>query len=511
MKRRALFSVSDKTGVVDFAKRVSALGYEILSTGGTQLALEQGGVEVVSVSSVTGFPECLDGRLKTLHPIVHGGIMAIRDNADHMAQLELLGIDPIDIVVINLYPFKQTILREGVKLDEAIENIDIGGPTMIRSAAKNWQDVVVVVDPEDYGWVINELENGGVSREHKFTLAGKIFEHTAHYDALIAEYLRRDTGRRYPDYLTLTFEKHQEMRYGENPHQSGVFYREVGGLDGTICEAEQLHGKELSYNNIGDAASAAAVVKEFEGPCAVAVKHDNPCGVGLGSTILEAYRNAYEADPVSIYGGIVALNRSCDADTAAELAKIFLDIIIAPDFTDEALEILMKKKNTRILGLEHIALPVREESLHMRKIPGGLLVQSQDTVLVGDDLRCVTERQPTEAEKDSLMFAWKVCKHVHSNGIVLVNGGRTAGVGPGQTNRITSVELAVKFAGDKSKGSVMASDAFFPFADCVEAAAAAGVTAIIQPGGSIRDKESIDACNAHGIAMIFTGVRHFKH
>ena len=511
MKRRALFSVSDKTGVVDFAKRVEALGYEIISTGGTQKALEQGGVPVTNVSAITGFPECLDGRLKTLHPAIHGGILAMRDNRDHMAQLELLNIGLIDIVVINLYPFKQTILREGVRLDEAIENIDIGGPTMIRAAAKNWQDVVVVVDPGDYDTVMAELLAGGISREEKFRLAAKVFEHTAHYDALIAEYLRRETGARYPEYLTLTFEKQQEMRYGENPHQSGTFYREIGGLAGTLCDAEQLHGKELSFNNVGDAAGAIAVLKEFDGPCAVAVKHANPCGVGWGENILEAYRGAYEADPVSIFGGIVALNRICDKECADELAKIFLEIIIAPGFSDEALDVLTKKKNLRLLLLEDIAQSLSADSLDMRKVPGGLLVQTQDTVLLGGSVQCVTEREPSEAEMETLSSAWRVCKHVHSNGIVLARGNNTVGVGPGQLNRVTALELAIKYAGERAVGSCMASDAFFPFKDCVETAAAAGITAIIQPGGSVRDEESIQACNEHGIAMLFTGVRHFKH
>ncbi len=511
MKRRALFSVSDKTGVIECARRVAALGYEIVSTGGTQRALEAGGIPVINVSQITGFPECLDGRLKTLHPVVHGGILAIRDNKDHMAQLEVLGIAPIDIVVINLYPFKQTILKEGVKLEEAIENIDIGGPTMIRSAAKNWQDVVVLVDPEDYDETLTELESGGITRQKRFRLAAKVFEHTAHYDALIAEYLRREQNGSPPEYLTLTFEKQQELRYGENPHQSAVFYREVGGLGGTLCEAEQLHGKDLSYNNIGDAASAIALIKEFESPCAVAVKHANPCGVGLGDSILEAYLNAYEADTVSIFGGIVALNRICDVETAAELSKIFLEIVVAPGFTDEALEVLTKKKNLRLLLLEDIAQRPRHDAPDMKKIPGGLLVQSPNDILLDGDLKTVTEREPTEEELGSLLLAWKICKHVRSNAIVLAKGNRSVGIGPGQTNRVTAAQLAIQYAGGEAAGSVLASDAFFPFNDTVEAAAAAGVTAIIQPGGSVRDQDSIDVCNRHGMAMVFTGIRHFRH
>lgn len=512
MKKRALFSVSDKTGVVDLARRVAALGYEIVSTGGTQKALSAAGVPVTGVSDITGFPECLDGRLKTLHPVVHGGILAIRSSADHMAQLELLNIDPIDIIVINLYPFKQTILREGVQLDEAIENIDIGGPTMIRAAAKNWPDVVVCVDPADYESVARDLENGGVSRERKFELAYKVFEHTAHYDALIAEYLRRQTGSIYPETLTLTYEKAQNLRYGENPHQSASFYKEVGGLEGSLAEAEQLHGKELSYNNIADANAALALIKEFDEPCAVAVKHANPCGVGIGESISKAYANAYEADPVSIFGGIVALNRTCDGQTAEKLAETFLEIIIAPAFTEDALEILTKKKNLRLLLLERLSLPVPDHSRELKKVQGGLLVQSADIKNYdAAELTVPTNRTPSEAEIEQLRFAWKVCKHVKSNGIALVKGNRTVGIGPGQTNRVTALELAIRYAGENAAGSVMASDAFFPFSDCVEAAERAGITAIIQPGGSVRDEDSIKAADKAGIAMVFTGTRHFKH
>lgn len=510
MKRRALFSVSDKTGVVEFARRVEALGFEIVSTGGTQAALEAAGVSVVNVSQITGFPECLDGRLKTLHPIVHGGILAMRGNPDHMAQLELLGIEPIDLVVINLYPFKQTILKEGVQLEEAIENIDIGGPTMIRAAAKNWQDVAVVVNPSDYAAVIEEMENGTLTPEKKFALAAKVFEHTAHYDALIAEYLQRTTGGGFPECLTLTYEKQQDMRYGENPHQKAVFYREVGGLEGTLAEAEQLHGKELSFNNINDAAGAIALLKEFDEPCAVAVKHANPCGVGLGDTIAEAYRNAYDADPVSIFGGIIALNRACDVETAQEINKIFVEIVIAPAFAPEALEVLMEKKNIRVLLLEKISAPPSRHALEMKKVAGGLLLQDLDRLDIAEN-QVVTQKSPTADEMKTLAFAWKVCKHVKSNAIVLAKGNRTIGVGPGQTNRIGALKIAAEMAGENTQGAVMASDAYFPFPDCVELAAQAGITAIMQPGGSMRDSESIEACDRLGISMVFTGMRHFRH
>ena len=516
MKKRAVISVSDKTGVTEFAAELAGLGFEIVSTGGTAKAIRGAGVDVTGVSDVTGFPECLDGRVKTLHPKIHAGILAMRGNPEHMRQIEELGVTPIDIVAINLYPFKQTILKPDVTLAEAIENIDIGGPTMIRAAAKNWQDVAVVVDPADYGAVIAELKaSGGVSRETKFRLAGKVFEHTAQYDALIAGYLRRQRGETsFPDKFTMTYEKVQDMRYGENPHQAAAFYKEIRHMDNSLAAAEQLHGKELSYNNINDANGALDVLKEFgfEKPTAVGVKHANPCGVGVGADIYEAYRKAYEADPVSIFGGIVALNREVDEKTAQELAKIFLEIIIAPSFSDAAFEILSKKKNIRLLRLPNIARPNEKDLLDMKKVVGGLLVQQLDTELIHtDDVKCVTKRQPTQQEKEDLLFAWKVVKHTKSNGIALAKNNQTVGIGPGQTNRITALELAIKYGGDKVKGSVMASDAFFPFSDCVEAAARAGVTAIIQPGGSIRDEDSIKAADEAGIAMLFTGMRHFKH
>lgn len=515
-QKRAILSVSDKTGIVDFAKELVGLGFEVLSTGGTAKVLKEAGVPVTGVSEVTGFPECLDGRVKTLHPMIHAGILAMRGNPEHMQQLESLGVTPIDVVAINLYPFKQTILKPGVTLEEAIENIDIGGPTMIRAAAKNWQDVSVIVDPADYGKVIAEYkENGTVSRDTKFALAGKVFDHTAQYDTMISAYLRRQRGEEgLPADLSLTYEKVQDLRYGENPHQKAAFYREIGSHTNTLDAAEQLHGKELSYNNINDANGALDLLKEFgeEKPTAVAVKHANPCGVGTGDTICEAYRRAYDADPVSIFGGIVALNRPVDKDTAQELAKIFLEIILAPDFDKDALEILTQKKNIRLLKLTDLAKPNSKELLDMKKVAGGLLVQSLDTELLHEeDLKCVTERQPTPEEMEQLKFVWKVVKHVKSNGIALAKDNATVGIGPGQTNRITALELAIKYAGDKAAGSVMGSDAFFPFSDCVQAAQKAGITAIIQPGGSIRDQESIDAANQAGIAMVFTGMRHFKH
>ena len=506
--------MSDKTGIVDFARKLEELGYEVVSTGGTARTLTENGVSVTGISEVTGFPECLDGRVKTLHPAVHAGILAMRSNPEHMAQLRELGITPIDVVAINLYPFKQTILKEGVTLEEAIENIDIGGPTMIRAAAKNWQDVAVIVDPSDYDAVIEGLKNGDLSLETKFRLAAKVFEHTAAYDALISSYLRKQMGGDpFPEELTLTFEKVQQMRYGENPHQKGAFYREIGAAANTLAAAKQLHGKELSYNNVNDANGALEILKEFgtEKPCAVAVKHTNPCGVGVGDTLLEAYLNAYNSDPVSIYGGIVALNRKVDLATAEELAKIFLEIIIAPGFDEDAFERLAKKKNIRLMELPACAEPNQPGTLDMKKVAGGLLVQELDTQLLGDEMKVVTKRAPTDAEMKELLFAWKVVKQTKSNAIVLAKDQATVGVGPGQTNRVTALDLAIRYAGDKANGSVMASDAFFPFSDCVELAAKHGITAIIQPGGSIRDEDSIKAADEAGIAMVFTGVRHFKH
>lgn len=510
--KRALLSVSDKSGILDFAKELSALGYEILSTGGTAKTLRDAGISVVNVSDVTGFPECLDGRVKTLHPMIHAGILAMRSNPEHMAQLKKLGVEPIDIVAINLYPFKQTILKEDTTFEVAVENIDIGGPTMIRAAAKNHPDVAVITDPADYGAVIEQLKNGGISLQTKKELALKVFEHTAAYDALIASYFRKQLGKSpFPDELTLTYEKVQEMRYGENPHQKAAFYREIGHFEGTLAAAEQLSGKELSYNNINDTNGALELLKEFDGTAVVASKHANPCGVGLGRTVYEAYMNAYNADKVSIYGGIVAVNETVDKAAAEEMHKIFLEIVIAPDFTDEAIEVLKLKPNLRIMKLPAIRKKNTPDMLDMKKVVGGLLVQELDCSLYDGELKCVTNRAPTEAELKALDFAWRVVKHTKSNAIVLSTDTATVGVGPGQTNRVTALELAIKYAGDKAKGSVMASDAYFPFFDCVEAAYKAGVTAIIQPGGSIRDQDSIDKCNEYGIAMVFTGQRHFKH
>ncbi len=515
---RALISVSDKDGIVDFSKELVSLGVEIISTGGTYNTLKNEGINVIGISEITGFPECLDGRVKTLHPAIHAGLLNIRANAEHQKQMQELGLGNIDIVVVNLYPFKQTILKSGVTLEEAIENIDIGGPTMLRSAAKNNQDVAVVVDPKDYEIVLNELrECKEVSRETKFYLATKVFEHTANYDSMIASYLRMQRGdTSLPEKLTMTFEKVQDMRYGENPHQKAAFYMEVGKTKGTLASAKQLNGKELSYNNINDANGALELLKEFKEPTIVAVKHANPCGVASSDTIYEAYQKAYAADPVSIFGGIVVANRKIDVATAKEMAKIFLEIIIAPAYDEEALEVFEAKKNLRVLQLGDIDY-VDILATDMKKVGGGLIVQGKDAVLLNEEeIKVVTHRAPSEKEIQDLLFAWKLVKHVKSNGIALAKNKQSIGMGGGQTNRIwatkQAIEHGLEFLGeDGVRGSVMASDAFFPYDDCVKAAVKAGVTAIIHPGGSIRDEDSIKVCNENGIAMIVTGMRHFKH
>lgn len=511
--KRALLSVSDKTGVAELARALHGRGVELLSTGGTARTLREAGVPVTDVSDVTGFPECLDGRVKTLHPAIHAGLLALRGNPEHMDRIAELGIAPIDLAVINLYPFRQTVARPGVTLEEAVENIDIGGPTMLRAAAKNWQDVAVVVDPADYGAVLAEFDRDGkVSRETKFRLAYKVFEHTAAYDALIADYLRKQNGIGFPDTLTVTFEKQQDLRYGENPHQKARFYREPGDVTGTLCAAEQLHGKELSYNNIGDTGGALDLLREFDETCVIGVKHANPCGVGVGATVYEAWQKAYSADPVSIFGGIVVTNGALDVKTAAEINKIFIEIVVAPEYEDEALAVLKKKKNIRLLRLPAINKPLPKGTWDMKKVPGGLLVQEMDLDLLPEgELAVATDRAPSGAEMKDLLLAWKIVKHVKSNGIALARNGQSVGVGPGQVNRIWATRQAIEHAGDRARGAALASDAFFPFDDCVKAAAAAGVTAIIQPGGSVNDKDSIAAADTAGIAMVFTGMRHFKH
>lgn len=510
-KKRALISVSDKNGITDFARELVSLGFELISTGGTKKALQEQGIPVLSVSDVTGFPEILEGRVKTLNPFIHGGLLAKQDDEAHQKQLEKHGIEPIQIVCVNLYPFQQTIEKPDVTVADAIENIDIGGPTMLRSSAKNHQYVTVVVDPTDYETVISELKaDGKTSLETRRKLAAKVFRHTAAYDALIAGYMTDLAGEETPEKLTVTYELKQTLRYGENPHQKAAFYKKPLGSTFSIAYAEQLHGKELSYNNINDADAALQIVKEFTEPAAVAVKHMNPCGIGTGKSGYEAFTKAFAADPVSIFGGIIAFNREVKAETAEKLREIFLEIIIAPSFSEEALAILTGKKNLRLLTIPFD--DVEKVEMKLTTIEGGLLVQERDNFTLEDaTITIPTKRQPTEAEWESLKLGWKVVKHVKSNAIVVTSEDMTLGIGAGQMNRVGAAEIALKQAGEKAQGAGLASDAFFPMDDTIEAAAKAGITAIIQPGGSIRDEDSIKKADEYGIAMVFTGVRHFKH
>ena len=570
--KRALISVSDKTGIVEFAAELNKLGVKIISTGGTARALRDSGIEVTEVSELTEFPEMMDGRLKTLHPKIHGAFLALRDNSEHIASMNRHGIKPIDLVVVNLYPFQKTIEKENVTVEEAVEQIDIGGPAMIRSAAKNWRDVAVVTDTRLYENILEELnETGGsLSLETRRSLAALAFSNTSHYDMLISEYLigglsddefmsieafhpaadsplfqmldeefddfdefedefedkienissgngnplflsetEERTEKGLPEFIETGLEKIEDLRYGENPHQKAALYvsdYEFGG----IAYAEQLHGKEMSYNNYLDADAAWRLVREFDEPACAIIKHTNPSGVGLGKYNLEAYKRALATDPVSAFGGIVAFNRKVDAESADAVNQVFTEVVIASEYTDEALEIFKKKKNLRVLLAE-----TGDTAFEYRKISGGMLVQTPDDLKIsGEDLRVVSKRQPTGEEIKALLFAWKVCKHVKSNAIVLANEFQTVGVGAGQMNRIDSVRIAAMRAERTElalKDSVLASDAFFPFRDGVDEAAKFGVSAIIQPGGSVRDEEVIEAADEYGIAMVFTGVRHFKH
>jgi phosphoribosylaminoimidazolecarboxamide formyltransferase/IMP cyclohydrolase len=513
--KRALISVSDKRGLVDFARRLAESGVEILSTGGTARTLREAAITVIDVAEYTGSPEVMEGRVKTLHPRVHGALL-MRDRADDRAQLAQLGGAPIDLVVVNLYPFEQTVAR-GAPHDEVVENIDIGGPSMLRSAAKNHARVTVVVDPEDYAAVASALPDGPSDAE-RARFAAKAFTHTAAYDGAIAGYLTgRDasgTQSAFPGTLTLQFERAYGLRYGENPHQQAAFYIERNAADGSLARADSLGagGKELSFNNFVDCEAALDAVREFEQPAAVVVKHTNPCGVAQAASLVEAYRTAREADALSAFGGIVALNRAVDGETAKALAETFLECVVAPSFDEEALALLRGRKNLRLLATRTWLGPTHRE-LVFKRIGGGLVVQDRDAVAAADfaAAKVVSQRAPSSEEQRSLAFAWRVCKHVKSNAIVLAKDLRTVGVGAGQMSRVVSVELAVKKAGVEAKGSVLASDAFFPFPDGLEAAAEAGITAVIQPGGSVKDAEVIAAADRVGIAMLFTGVRHFRH
>ncbi len=508
---RALISVSDKTGVVEFADGLRKLGWEIIATGGTMKLLREAGLEVINISDVTGFPEICDGRVKTLHPKVHGGLLGRRDLPSHLEALRENGIEFIDMVCVNLYPFRQTIAKEGVSMEDAIENIDIGGPSMLRSAAKNYRDVTVVCDPQDYVQVLDEIRGEGNTRpETRLVLSAKAFTHTAQYDSCIATYLREKAGL--PEKLFLDFDIVQTLRYGENPHQEAKFYRGAEPVPFSLAFARQLNGKELSYNNIQDANAALNIVREFDAPFCVGLKHMNPCGAAVGATVGEAWRKAYEADKVSIYGGIVAVNREVDAATALAMKPVFLEIIIAPSFSEEALEILTKKKNLRLLEVDMRRTGGRERQLV--SVNGGLLAQDldTDTCTVTAEM-AVTERRPAAAQLADMDFAWRIVKHVKSNAIVVVKDGCTAGIGAGQMNRVGSAEIALREAREKglTEGLVLASDGFLPFDDTVTLAAGYGVSAIVQPGGSIHDEDSVVKADELGIAMVFTGERHFKH
>ncbi|ELQ6135516.1 bifunctional phosphoribosylaminoimidazolecarboxamide formyltransferase/IMP cyclohydrolase [Cronobacter dublinensis] len=522
--RRALLSVSDKAGIVDFARALSARGVELLSTGGTASLLAQAGLPVTEVSDYTGFPEMMDGRVKTLHPKVHGGILGRRGQDDDiMAQH---AISPIDMVVVNLYPFAQTVARDGCTLEDAVENIDIGGPTMVRSAAKNHKDVAIVVKSSDYSAIINELDanNGSLTFDTRFDLAIKAFEHTAAYDSMIANYFgslvpayhgeTTAPSGRFPRTLNLNFIKKQDMRYGENSHQHAAFYIEEEIKEASVATAQQVQGKALSYNNIADTDAALECVKEFSEPACVIVKHANPCGVAVSDSALEAYNRAYQTDPTSAFGGIIAFNRKLDAETAqAIISRQFVEVIIAPSASEEALKITAAKQNVRVLVCGE--WQARVPGLDFKRVNGGLLVQDRDLDMVTEgDLRVVTKRQPTEQELRDALFCWKVAKFVKSNAIVYARENMTIGIGAGQMSRVYSAKIAGIKAGDEGlevKGSSMASDAFFPFRDGIDAAAAVGITCVIQPGGSIRDDEVIAAADEHGIAMIFTDMRHFRH
>ncbi len=513
---RAIISVSDKTGVTDFAQGLSQLGFEIFSTGGTKKALAEAEVPVKGVSEITGFPEILDGRVKTLHPAVHGGLLAKRDLPAHMAELAENKIEVIDLVAVNLYPFVQTVAKAGVTLDDALENIDIGGPTMIRAAAKNFPSVVVVVDAADYQLVLEKLKGGGLDLAERKRLAQKAFQHVAVYDTAISQYLRQDMEG-FPDEMTIALKKRFGLRYGENPHQQAAFYAEqvVGARQDTgLTWAKQLGGKELSFNNILDADAAWGAATDFSAPTVAVIKHTNPCGLASHHDIVEAYRRALSGDPVAAFGGIVASNRKVTLAMAEEMKSMFYEIVIAPEYEAKALELLKEKKDLRILVAE---LPpdygkASAGYLDLRRVKGGLLVQASDSLPEDSvTLKTVTKREPTQAEIADLLFAWRAVKHVKSNAIVLVKDKTLLGMGAGQPSRIVSARVAKEKAGEKTKGSVLASDAMFPFPDVVEAAAAGGVTAIIQPGGSLKDEDSIKAADKHNIAMVFTGVRHFRH
>lgn len=509
--KRALISVFDKAGIVDFARALQQMGWEIVSTGGTYKHLQENGVSVIEVNEVTNFPEMLDGRVKTLHPYIHGGILYRRDRDEDIRILEEHGIHGIDLIVNTLYPFEETVFNSASTHEEIIEKIDIGGPSMLRAAAKNYRFVSVVIDPSDYPRILDELRHHGETLpKTRQYLARKVFNYTAYYDSVISDYFNRLEGVDYPEFYTVGMREGAILRYGENPHQSAAFYKTPGETTGTLSKAVQLHGKELSFNNINDANGALEALKLFEEPCCVGVKHANPCGIAIGTDIYEAYCKAYACDPVSIFGGILAMNREVDERVAEKISKFFAEVVIAPGYSERALEILKQKKNIRLLKIDNI-LHEEPSFKDMKKVLGGMLVQERDTILITEPLRTVTRREPSGKEMEDLMFAWKCVKAVKSNGVVMVKDGATIGIGLGEVNRVWAVEEAIVRSGEKVKGAVLASDAFFPFSDSIEALARAGVSAVIQPGGSIRDEESIRVADENDMVMVFTNTRHFRH
>ena len=512
--QRALISVSDKTGVIEFAQELHNFGIEILSTGGTAELLRKGGVPVIQVSDYTGFPEMMDGRIKTLHPRVHGGILGRRDVPEHMKAMEEHGIRPIDLVVINLYPFEQTVAKEGSTLEEAIENIDIGGPAMVRSSAKNCNDVVIIVDPKNYGVLLEEMKKGSVSLETRRRLSRDAFAHTARYDSLIASFLsgqwENESG--FPPFLNQPFSKVQDLRYGENPHQSAALYRESNPLTTDIVSAKQVQGKELSFNNYIDLNAAWELVRELGSGAVAIIKHTNPCGVAVGENQLNTFVLAREVDPISAFGGVLGFNQLVTAQTAKEILKNFVEAIVAPGFEPEAIELFSSKKNIRLMQIPSAEFNSKDKRFDFKRIGGGLLVQSLDTLnYVEDQLKITSEREPTAREMEDMKFAWLVAKHVKSNAIVYAKDKEILGIGAGQMSRVDSAKIAVEKARKSLSGAVMSSDAFFPFRDSVDEAAKNGISAIISPGGSIRDKEVLQAAKEHNISMVFTGTRHFKH
>jgi phosphoribosylaminoimidazolecarboxamide formyltransferase/IMP cyclohydrolase len=512
--KRAVISVSDKSGVLEFSKELVGLGAEIISTGGTYKLLKDNGIPVKEVSEITGFPEMLDGRIKTLHPMLHGGILARRDIPDHMRAIKEKGITPVDMVVVNLYPFKQTVLKEGAKFEDIVENIDIGGPSMIRAAAKNYRSVAVVTSPDQYPKILEELRSKGeVQNETLEKLMMEAFISTAEYDSMISSYMFEKFGEGFPSSFPIPSEKVEDLRYGENPNQKAAFYKAPFAKGTTVAKSEQMHGKELSYNNILDLDKALDIAMDFEKPTAVVMKHTNPCGLASDDNIFDAFKTAYNVDPLSAFGCVICLNRNCDMKTAEMISQYFVEAVICPDYEKGAAELLEKKKNIRLLRTNSpIGPPQKHREFKMKKVYGGILVQTdEDVVIDPKNLKVVTNRSPTEEEVAALLFAWKLAKHVTSNAVVFVKGERAVGIGAGQMSRVDSAKIAAMKANEPTKGSVMASDAFFPFRDGVDEAAKAGVTAIIQPGGSIRDQEVIDAANEHNMAMVFTGCRVFRH